>query len=76
MPPIEGDEFVLLNHMLDDILTNYQEHGINRYTPLEQARLVHQNPHLRGSSTDDLVSLIAIMAVRLFESTPDAPSDP
>lgn len=75
MEPLNGEEFVLLNHMLDDILDNYRQHGIGNYPPGAQAQLVYRNKYLRTMSTDDLISVIAIMAVRLFESEPDTPPE-
>lgn len=70
-PNVEQD-FVLVNHMLDDTLARYREHGIMKYPPMAQTLLVYNNPHLRNMSVDDLVSLIAVMTVRLFETEPQS----
>jgi hypothetical protein len=73
--PTHEESFVLLNHMLDDILNNYRQHGILNYPVAEQTQLIYNNPHLRGMSVNDLVSFIAIMAVRLFETEPPTPPE-
>lgn len=71
--PADEESFVILNHMLDDILDRYRQHGIMHFSPAAQTQLIYTNPHLRAMSTDDLVSFIAIMAVRLFETEPATP---
>jgi hypothetical protein len=71
--PIDEEDFVLINHMLDDTLSNYRAHNILNYPPAVQTQLVYNNPHLRNMSVDDLASLIAVMAVRLFETEPQTP---
>lgn len=70
--PLSEEDFVLLGHMLDDTLTNYRQHGVLDFTPLAQANVVYRNTHLRSLDKDDLISLIAVMSVRLFETAPAA----
>lgn len=72
---IDEEGFILINHMLDDTLNNYRAHNIMNYPTAVQTQLVYNNPHLRNMSVDDLVSLIAVMAVRLFETEPQAPPE-
>jgi hypothetical protein len=74
--PMDEEEFTLLNHMLDDTLDGYRHHHIHTYTPAEQAQLVYMNKGLRLMDHDDLISLIAVMAVRLFATEPAPPTDP
>lgn len=75
LDPLDEEEFLLMSHMLDDTLTRYRQHGVLDFTPLAQAQTIYRNTHLRSLSTDDLVSLIAVMAVRLFETGPQAPTE-
>lgn len=66
--PITEEEFILLNHILDNTLDSYRRHRIQQFTPLEQAQLICRNHDLGQASNDDLICIIALMTVRLFEA--------
>lgn len=73
---IDEEEFVLMNHMLDETLNDYRTHGICNYRPVRQAEIIYRNKWLRAASKDDLIALIAMMSVRLLQTEPEPPHDP